>query len=42
VEKDFLTAVVWDNETEALVFHDFLDRAVHLILFAGEPALLCY
>jgi hypothetical protein len=42
MEKDFLAPIIRDDEPEALVLHDFLDRAVHLILFAGAPALLYY
>jgi len=40
MEKDFFTPIIRDNKTKALVLHDFLDRAVHLILFADRPALL--
>jgi hypothetical protein len=37
MEKDFLAPVVRDNETEAFVLHDFLDRAVHLICSRVNP-----
>jgi hypothetical protein len=40
MEKDLLASVVRDNETEALVFHDFLDSAVHLFFVRGRTALL--